>query len=874
MIPKGFQIKNCIPQREDFEKVLDAKKTGNYSCISIWWNDVKPYCYKALRLFITSILLQYSKMTDYSFDSSQKYTDYDKNDLKSILADIVKSPWIEKYKALYKEFKAINVEDPAVATKKIQDARKGEIQVKVKSNPEYYRIIPYSLKYTGNDDPTVAKTGIRMHLFFGKKEGNVYKIVIRGANLYGSGKENIDEPLFATEQEARDFIANLDKIESKVDTKNWRFVISDKKLVKTQYKEIGRRIINGVDYGPEYGPDYLNDLKDAVKVDTICGPAWILKSSSYCVESLEEKCMNEAVEKHDILNPKIFDGNKVKPEVREKVQEVVNEYIKLLLEENIFLKVQDVILAGSNASYNYTENSDLDVHILANVNDVDDPNDLYPKIYNAYRRIFESKFDITFYGIPVEIYVELTKDTNLISNGVYSIMFDEWIKEPKESYVPNIDEDAIKKAAEPWIVEAENIIKDVDDNVADGDEEIDDYINRIYEMRQRGLHDTNGSEFSTENLIFKEVRNAGLLDKLKNLKNVIVSKKLSLEEDVKYLDDAKEFKDYGTAEVEGGNVIDTTRASTFATQDLLDHSEDAAYDGIVYDIVDLTPIQYFELCGKVQDIAPETLMDYIKTDERQLAHIKDVILKYHKRLQMPYVSFSKMDEVSGQEGRHRMYALGEMFGWDKEFPVMVVQDLGAKKTIGELLHESITEDFYLPEKDRRDYIVKITQLAHNQPIIQQNGLFHIYNVKESDYNTIIAALRKQPWIEYVSATAERYDFSKLSYQGIPSRYYSITGKIKIEESLDEYLNDEQRYEVRQDLTKAAEGNIPFVSPNDNFAIHNISTNRAEPINKKIHQLDYIDDALVDGTPGWTAKKEKFPNRPHIITGKIDPHKVD
>ena len=491
--------------------------------------------------------------------------------------------------------------------------------------------------------------------------------------------------------------------------------------------------------------------------------------------------MNEAIEKHDTLNPKLFDGMVLKPEIRQKAQDVVNEFLRILVEDEVRLEVRDVILTGSNASFNYTKDSDVDLHILAKTKDLNDPDKLYPKIYNCYRRLFEGKFDISFYGIPVEVYVEV-EDNPVVSNGIYSVMFDQWVKEPTKDYVKDVNQEEITKFAKPWIDRANEIIKNVDDNLPDGEEEIDKYLEDIYEMRQKGIYNTEDGEFSPENLAFKEVRNAGLLDKLKDLKNRVIERRLSLEEAVGYLDDAHEFKDYGTAEVEGGNVIDTTRASTFATQDILDHSDDAAYEGIVYDIVDLTPIQYFELCGKVQKMDPEEMMEYIKSDERELSHIKDVILKYHKRLQMPFVSFSKMDEVSGQEGRHRMYALGEMYGWDKEFPVMVIQDLGAKKSISELLNEALTEGFDLTEKERRDYLIKIVQLTHHRPVVQSNGIFEIYNVSEEESMHIVSILSKQSWTEFVQRTAGRYDFGNwktITGVGIPARLYTIRGKLRV-----------------------------------------------------------------------------------------------
>ena len=489
--------------------------------------------------------------------------------------------------------------------------------------------------------------------------------------------------------------------------------------------------------------------------------------------------MNEAIEKHNELNQKLFDGDHLKSEVREKAEEIINEFLKILAEDEVKLIVRDVILTGSNASYNYTKDSDIDLHIIADTKSFEESADVYAKLYRAYGRIFGNKFEISFYGIPVEIYVE-TESNPVVSNGIYSVMFDKWVKEPSAIAIPEIDQKAINKAAKPWIDEAKALIKEVDDNVADGEEEIDGYITRIYELRQKGIYSAAGNEYSTENLIFKEVRNAGLLDKLKKLKNVLISKKLSLEEGINYLDDDHEFKDYGTAEVEGKNVIDTHKASTFATQDLLDGSTDAAYDNVCYTIIDLTPTQYFELCGKVQDMSPEEIIKFIGMDERQIAHIKDVILKFNKRLPLPYVSFSSAEEVSGQEGRHRMYALGEMFGWDAEFPVMVIQDKSSEKTVGELLNESIVEDFELAEKERINYVNIISRLTHNQPIIQQNGIFQIHNVEENEYQHLLTLLRRQSWIEYVSATAGRFAFNKISYQGMPKRLYTISGKIKID----------------------------------------------------------------------------------------------
>jgi predicted nucleotidyltransferase len=196
--------------------------------------------------------------------------------------------------------------------------------------------------------------------------------------------------------------------------------------------------------------------------------------------------------------------------------------IRLLNDEEIKLEVRDVVITGSNASYNYTKESDIDVHILAKTSNLNDPDKVYPKLYNAYRRIFASKYDISFYGIPVEVYIEV-EGNETVSNGCYSVMFDHWVKEPSAVAIPEIDQKAIDEAAKPWKEEAQTLLgkNDID--------AIDDYINRLYELRQKGLYSSEGVEYSTENLIFKEVRNDGFLDKLKQHRDELTSQELSLE---------------------------------------------------------------------------------------------------------------------------------------------------------------------------------------------------------------------------------------------------------------------------------------------------------------------------------------------------------
>lgn len=110
---------------------------------------------------------------------------------------------------------------------------------------------------------------------------------------------------------------------------------------------------------------------------------------------------------NDTLNIKLFENGDLKEEVKEKLLKIKDKFLETLSEEDINLDVKDVVLVGSNVNYNYGPNSDIDLHIVADTSNYsNDMANLLDKIYNAYKTLFNQKYDLTIYGIPVEIYVE------------------------------------------------------------------------------------------------------------------------------------------------------------------------------------------------------------------------------------------------------------------------------------------------------------------------------------------------------------------------------------------------------------------------------------------------------------------------------------
>lgn len=139
-----------------------------------------------------------------------------------------------------------------------------------------------------------------------------------------------------------------------------------------------------------------------------------------------------------------------------------------------------------------------------------------------------------------------------------------------------------------------------------------------------------------------------------------------------YLDPEEKFWDYRTKEVDGDQYIDETRNEIGWVRDLLD---DPKYyeqrKGYTARIIEMTPEEYFEECAKIFGNSVENQKRQTAADKDTLDHLTQVITKYKKRFPIPFINIKDRT----QEGRHRMYVLGELLGWDKKFPVLIIQDI-------------------------------------------------------------------------------------------------------------------------------------------------------------------------------------------------------
>lgn len=219
------------------------------------------------------------------------------------------------------------------------------------------------------------------------------------------------------------------------------------------------------------------------------------------------------------LNPKLWHDGKLDLEVSAKLQDIAEAFEKFI---GIELAVTDYTITGSNANYTWTEHSDLDLHLIVKGTVTDAERELY----NAKKALWAEQHTITVRGLPVECYVQGEQEEHH-STGVYSLVKDAWLVEPKK-IKPQVDDSAVERKKDSMIHDIETALlsKDL--------ERIRRVKERITEMRKAGLE--RAGEWSVENLVFKILRNLGLIDTITEKIRELEDSELSLEQQTNLLD--------------------------------------------------------------------------------------------------------------------------------------------------------------------------------------------------------------------------------------------------------------------------------------------------------------------------------------------------
>jgi hypothetical protein len=179
------------------------------------------------------------------------------------------------------------------------------------------------------------------------------------------------------------------------------------------------------------------------------------------------------------------------------------------------------------ANYNYSDLSDIDLHILIDFADVNEDVGLVRKYFNAVKALWNYIHDVTIKGHEVEVYVQDSGEHHT-STGVYSLLNDEWATKPNYREV-DVDEEAVSTKAGSLMDQIERAVKLIDQSkyqeAFDRGEMLTD---KIKKLRKSGLQ--SAGEYSVENLAFKTLRNTGYLLKLSDLKRDAQDAMMSMDE--------------------------------------------------------------------------------------------------------------------------------------------------------------------------------------------------------------------------------------------------------------------------------------------------------------------------------------------------------
>ncbi len=213
------------------------------------------------------------------------------------------------------------------------------------------------------------------------------------------------------------------------------------------------------------------------------------------------------------LNPKIWDGDTLDPAVAAKLKEIAQAFEEFI---GIDLNVVDYTITGSNANYTWTEHSDLDLHLIVS----GEVSDSARELFNAKKALWGEQHNITIKGLPVECYVQGQEEEHH-STGVYSIANNQWLVEPKK-IKPEVDDSAVEAKKDSVIHDIESALLSKDLN------QLRKVKEKITKMRKAGLE--RAGEWSVENLVFKILRNLGLIDEIADKIRELEDQELSLEQ--------------------------------------------------------------------------------------------------------------------------------------------------------------------------------------------------------------------------------------------------------------------------------------------------------------------------------------------------------
>jgi len=208
---------------------------------------------------------------------------------------------------------------------------------------------------------------------------------------------------------------------------------------------------------------------------------------------------------NDCLYPGLWKDGKLDKQIKKQLNIIAADFVA---EHNIPKDaIKDIVMTGSMANFNWSDYSDIDLHILVNYSDINQNEDLVGDLMNLAKSKWNSDHSIKICDHEVEVYVQDDQEPHH-STGIYSLIDDKWIESPKK-------EDSSSQPSQISVErKAQKYINKIDKLKMDDYQSAEKLMEELKDMRMQGLK--KGGEYSVENLAYKYLRNHQYIKLLKD----------------------------------------------------------------------------------------------------------------------------------------------------------------------------------------------------------------------------------------------------------------------------------------------------------------------------------------------------------------------
>jgi predicted nucleotidyltransferase len=215
------------------------------------------------------------------------------------------------------------------------------------------------------------------------------------------------------------------------------------------------------------------------------------------------------------LNPRLWDHDSLKPEVRGALLRMAEDFLEFV---EVPVEVLDIVITGGNANYTYTKDSDIDLHIIADFDQIECDREAH-ELFDTKRLLYKRQHSLEIHGVPVELYIEDHR-TPGVTAGQFSVAQDRWIRKPVKQTAP-YDQEKLKHEVSVWkkILRMATMTGDL--------QTCRRALKLLRQYRKQGLQ-TPAAEFSIPNLVYKSLRNDQVVDGMSRLIDRLHDQELSI----------------------------------------------------------------------------------------------------------------------------------------------------------------------------------------------------------------------------------------------------------------------------------------------------------------------------------------------------------